>query len=99
MSTQDTPRNRSASWSVPGWLAPLTWLVVAGVFAIEIANSPHALLAGGWCGDGELLAAASILGHCPACYGFAIALLMAAASFLVQDQPAALTGAAAADAD
>ena len=73
----------SLAWSLPAWLPAVAWLVVAAVFAVQIAQSPHAMLAGSWCGDGALLAAASILGHCPACYGLAAALAMAAASLVM----------------
>ena len=71
---------------VSGWLPAVAWLVVAAVFAVQIAYSPHAMLAGSWCGDGNLFAAASILGHCPACYGCALALMMAVASLAFQTQ-------------
>lgn len=81
MSAQHASHSTSAIWPVPGWVPTVAWLVVAAAFAVQAAYSPHASLAGSWCGEGELLAAASILGHCPACYGFALALFMAVASF------------------
>lgn len=90
MSKQIAPRGTAPVWSVPTWLPTAAWLAVAAMFAVQIAVSPHALLAGSWCGEGNLLAAASILGHCPACYGLAVALGMALASLVVQTTPTRL---------
>lgn len=73
-----------SAWALPDWLPVAAWLTVAVLCAIQIALSPHAMLAGSWCGEGNLFAAASILGHCPACYGLAVALAMAAASAIMR---------------
>lgn len=91
MSAPNAPSGGLATWSVPGWLPTAAWLVVAIGFAVQIAHSPHATLAGSWCGDGQLVAAASILGHCPACYGFALALLMSVGSWFAVSPKGAST--------
>lgn len=94
MSAPNALPGGHATWSVPDWLPTVAWLVVAIGFAVQIAYSPHATLAGSWCGDGQLVAAASILGHCPACYGLALALLMSVGSwFACSPRGASITSA------
>jgi hypothetical protein len=64
------------------WLAALAWTAVA-VALLWVASTSgemalaQALAAGAWCGTGHAQDSLSFLGHCPACFAAAAALMMA----------------------